>query len=113
MKPLTKGTSYSIPMRPLTGVHSRPTLKAMISTRPHQNTGMLLPTVAVAITNWSNHEPRFSAAAMPKGRPSSSASTSALPASSTVAGKSTLNSSATGSRVTRLWPRSPCASWPR
>ena len=113
MKPLTVSMSYSMPTRPLTGVNSSPTLKNMMRIRPHQNTGMLLPTVATVITSWSNHEPRFNAAATPSGRPSSNASSSAARASSTVAGKSSANSADTGSRVTRLLPRSPRSNWPR
>ena len=112
MKPLTGSMSNSMPTRPDTGVHCSPTEKNMIRISPHQNTGMLLPTVARPITSWSNQLPRLKAAAMPSSKPPVSASNSAAMASSMVAGNSTANSAATGSRVTRLCPRSPCSRPP-
>ena len=49
----------------------------MISSRPHQKIGIEKPVSEMPISVWSNSEPRLTAATMPAGRPTSSASSMA------------------------------------
>ena len=58
--------------------------------------------------DWSNHEPRLTAASTPAGMPMETASMIAQSDSSSVAGNSVKNSWRTGRLVTMEVPKSPC-----
>src|SRR5260363_33050 len=93
--PVVDGTSYSVAIRPDTGVMPSFTENSMISSKPHQKMGIEYPVNAVVITLRSSREPRLSAAATPAGTPVASANISAHSESSTVAGKRAKNSDST------------------
>ena len=114
--PVSGATSNCSAMRPATGSASvlphsrRPTAKNMISSSPHQNTGIELPTSAAPVTSLSGQCPCRAAAQTPAGTPSANASTNAASASSSVAGKRSMNSLHTGAWLAMLEPRSRCSA---
>jgi hypothetical protein len=96
--------------RPVDGSHPSSTANTMISISPTQNVGnenpRILPAMMVRDAARSGYSPAYS----PSGMPSTTDSSTAVTASSIVAGmRSAINRSA-GSLNTKLLPRSPCTA---
>src|SRR5262245_54812906 len=88
---------------------SQPSPIAIVScnTRPNQNTGSDTPASDTTPPIRSNQPPRRVADRMPNGNAASNATTSDVPASSSVAGARSSIRSATGRPSDRLKPQSP------
>ena len=96
----------SVP-RPDTGSHPSSMAKTIASSGPSQKFGTDTPASASAVAPESIAVPRHTAAAMPSGSATSSATNIAAPASSAVAGMREATCETTGSPVRSDVPRSP------
>jgi hypothetical protein len=81
-----------------------------MKTRPSQKTGIDTPRSETVIVTASVGEPRRVAATVPSGTPNKRPTSMAAMANSTVAGKRTASSAATGRLLKMDRPRSPRAA---
>jgi hypothetical protein len=77
---------------------------------PSQKLGMLAPSIATPVKNWSTMRPRNTADTMPQGSPINAAIATAISASSVVGSARSISACVTGRCRKIDWPRLPCST---